>query len=182
MADKTATIIRSPKNKEVPKRFFFPREVLALYPTPLRTMIADREGYTLTHEQAAQLIENIQRFYAHVTPDHIEQLNQPIPQPERVKQPKPSPKPKPLPKPGTVYVIKAEKTGLYKIGYTINPEQRLKQLQLSSPDILHYVIEIQIGDMVALEKRLHEEYADKRVNGEWFNLTPEDVQSIWENR
>ena len=157
-------------------RFFY--DVIFLNGTPFGTMPTDREGYALTHEQADQLIDNIQRFYSHITPNEIEQMNQPIPQPECAKQPKPTPKSKP----GCVYVILAEKTGLYKIGHTDNPDRRLKQLQRNSPDILDYVVTISTDDALTKEKHLHAMYTDKRVNGEWFKLTPEDVQSIWENR
>jgi hypothetical protein len=37
---------------------------------------------------------------------------------------------------------------------------------------------IQTSDMRELERMLHARFADKRVDGEWFILTPEDVEYI----
>jgi hypothetical protein len=34
--------------------------------------------------------------------------------------------------------------------------------------------------MIGLERRLHERFADKRINGEWFDLSEDDVTFIRE--
>ena len=139
-------------------------------------------GIFWTHEEIESLIKKIARFYDTVTPEEIYQRNTAVFEDLFSHSTHTPPQSKPKPKPGCVYVILAEKTGLYKIGHTDNPDRRLKQLQRNSPDILDYAITISTDDALTKEKRLHEKYADKRVNGEWFKLTPEDVQSIWENR
>lgn len=75
---------------------------------------------------------------------------------------------------GRVYVL--ECGGYYKIGFSKNPLERVRQLQTGCPFRLHLV-----GTVTApqtAEFALHNKYADKRMHGEWFQLTPEDVGDI----
>ena len=71
------------------------------------------------------------------------------------------------------YLIKEENTSFYKIGKSINPEQREKTLQRERPNISV----IKIWDK-NIEKRLHSDYKDYRVRGEWFDLTKIQVKYI----
>lgn len=76
-----------------------------------------------------------------------------------------------------VYLIRAE-NGLIKIGKTIDVEQRFRSLNMSSPvdlELVH-VFDTLFGD--ELEESLHAAYDDKRVKGEWFNLTDSDIAKI----
>lgn len=78
---------------------------------------------------------------------------------------------------GFVYLFKCK--GLYKIGKSKNPKQRLKTLQGT---IGAYPIEMihafPCADMKQAESSLHRRYSDKRVRGEWFKLNWRSVQSI----
>jgi len=78
---------------------------------------------------------------------------------------------------GYVYLIRAD-NGLFKIGKTGNPKNRLKSLNTGSPCELRYVSIIKTDNMDDLEERLHYHFSNKRIRGEWFALTDEDVDRI----
>ena len=71
------------------------------------------------------------------------------------------------------YLMKDFFRGVYKIGKSINPQVRERTLQSDVPTIeLVHVID---GD---IEKHLHEKFLAKRVRGEWFNLSNNDLNYI----
>ena len=73
------------------------------------------------------------------------------------------------------YLMKDENTGYVKIGVSINPQLRERTLQSQKPTIsLFATIKGNI------ERKLHNEYSDKKVRGEWYNLTQKDIESIIE--
>lgn len=78
---------------------------------------------------------------------------------------------------GYVYVIRAD-TGHYKIGRTNNIPARMKLFAVKLPFDFEIVYAIPCVDMVDAERQLHLIYANKRTNGEWFNLTDSDVEVI----
>lgn len=76
-----------------------------------------------------------------------------------------------------VYVMVDHNTGFYKIGRSVKPKVREKTLQSEKPTI----------DMLfnypstnKEEVQLHEMFKDKRVRGEWFDLTYKDLDYIKE--
>jgi hypothetical protein len=73
------------------------------------------------------------------------------------------------PEPGYVYVLRAD-TGLYKIGKSRNPNQRVAHFTLKLPFPVEILRVIRSDDYHAHERQLHAEYAAYRVNGEWFDL------------
>lgn len=81
------------------------------------------------------------------------------------------------PKPGYVYLIQSP-TGNYKIGRTTDPANRLKTFEVKLPFEVEFVCVIQCENMFTVERELHQRFADKRVNGEWFSLLPDDVEYI----
>jgi hypothetical protein len=92
---------------------------------------------------------------------------------ERLRQPKP---PKKL-KATTVYVMHNTQSGYYKIGCSKTPTVRERTLQSQEPTI--ELIATYPGSYQN-EKELHEHFADKRIRGEWFTLSPSDID--WINR
>lgn len=78
---------------------------------------------------------------------------------------------------GWVYLVQSP-TGYYKIGRTSDPDNRVKTFKVKLPFEVEYICLIQTGDMYILESQLHIRFADKRVNGEWFNLESADVEYI----
>lgn len=87
----------------------------------------------------------------------------------------PSPVQPPVSKLTYVYLMKNNRNGYYKIGKSANPSFREKTLQAEDPDIS---LIAKWHTEPRWEKILHQEYKSKRLRGEWFNLTAEDVRHI----
>ena len=79
-----------------------------------------------------------------------------------------------LKKEGYVYVVHC--AGAYKIGVSVDPDSRVKNL--CAPYPITYVFKIYTEDMYGLEKELHERYAHLHTNGEWFLLSEEDIKDL----
>lgn len=75
------------------------------------------------------------------------------------------------------YLMIDENTGLYKIGKSYKPTYRERTLQSEKPTVslVH-----KWPESIASESSLHSKYSDKRVRGEWFSLTQQDVKEILE--
>lgn len=78
---------------------------------------------------------------------------------------------------GFVYLLQSV-TGAYKIGFTANPKSRLRTFNVKLPFEVSYIALIETRDCAQLETDLHSMFANKRINGEWFNLSPDDVDYI----
>ena len=82
-------------------------------------------------------------------------------------------------KKGCVYFFRHIGLTPVKIGYSSNesPIDRFNQFRTYAPygsEILGFII---ISDAKELETLLHRKYANKRLNGEWFDLTEQDVNN-----
>lgn len=75
-----------------------------------------------------------------------------------------------------VYFIRAQNSGLIKIGHSIQPEKRLKQLQTGSGDHLEILSTIPGGS--SKEAALHRQFASLNHRGEWFEPDPELLHYI----
>lgn len=71
------------------------------------------------------------------------------------------------------YLMKDNHNGLYKIGFSKNPEFRESTLQSEKPSIKT----VKTWDK-DIEKHLHKTYSNNRVRGEWFDLTKLQVKYI----
>lgn len=78
---------------------------------------------------------------------------------------------------GFVYLLKSP-TNAYKIGRSKNPQDRIKTFGVKLPFEVEYLAIIPAQDMCSLEAELHQRFADKRINGEWFALTDNDIAYI----
>lgn len=81
------------------------------------------------------------------------------------------------PESGWVYILKAA-TGHYKIGRTKNPDSRLETFGIKLPFEVEYDTLLECTDHIGYELYLHTLYAHKRVNGEWFSLSQQDIEDI----
>ena len=80
--------------------------------------------------------------------------------------------------PTYIYLMKDERTELTKIGRSVNPSFRERTLQSDNPMI------VLVGGWLGVsgdEKVLHGRYADRRFRGEWFDLSEENIQEIFEH-
>jgi hypothetical protein len=78
---------------------------------------------------------------------------------------------------GFVYLLKSE-TGHYKIGRTIDPKSRSKTFGIQLPFAVEFLAVIPADDMISLESELHRRFDEKRLSGEWFNLSDDDIEYI----
>jgi hypothetical protein len=78
---------------------------------------------------------------------------------------------------GYVYLIQSV-TGFYKIGKTKDVENRAKMFSVKLPFEIELDHVIRCSNRHVAERVLHDRFADKRINGEWFALAPQDVAWI----
>ena len=74
-----------------------------------------------------------------------------------------------------IYLCRNHRNGYTKIGLSSNPSYREKTLQSEEPEVSF--IAIFHGDYLR-ERALHEQFQRKRLRGEWFDLSAEDVANI----
>ncbi len=82
-----------------------------------------------------------------------------------------------------VYLICSEFEGrrLFKIGYTRREvSKRIKELRTGNGSELYIVNQFKSKWGTKIESQLHRMYKSKKVNGEWFDLTDDDVKSFLE--
>lgn len=66
----------------------------------------------------------------------------------------------------TIYFIESRDAGLIKIGFTTNPDRRIKSLKTASPNKLRVIMTM--PGTREDERKLHEKFAHLRQQGEWF--------------
>lgn len=66
----------------------------------------------------------------------------------------------------------------YKIGVSNNVEKRKKQLDNRPFPVEIIAVSPLVEGAYEIERELHEIYSDCRIDGEWFNLTQEEVEGI----
>lgn len=154
--------------------------------------LADEGGCILTFTQLKELVNMVMEIYDYLDDEQIEQINlnrrerefmewvesnngrsyQDVMENRYKKKQKHEPKPKR----GYVYVIEGQ--GFYKIGRAKDANARLAHFGTKLPFPIEVVCVIESEDYVGLEAKLHRRYKSKRVNGEWFDLVPEDLEYL----
>ncbi|MEX2316559.1 MAG: GIY-YIG nuclease family protein [Pirellulales bacterium] len=81
---------------------------------------------------------------------------------------------------GYVYLAKTGRH--YKIGKTNSSGRREYEIGLQLPEKLQMVHVIATDDPTGIEAYWHKRFDAKRKNGEWFELTREDVQAFKRRR
>ncbi len=76
-----------------------------------------------------------------------------------------------------IYMMRNNRNGYTKIGVSNNPEYRENTLQSQEPDV-ELIWKKKFNNAYCKERELHEAYNEKRIRGEWFNLTDLDIEEI----
>lgn len=78
--------------------------------------------------------------------------------------------------PGYVYLMKNERNGYFKIGFSKKPPSyREYTLQSQEPEVS---LVAYAESFLEVEKIFHKHYGEKRVRGEWFALDQEQVREL----
>jgi hypothetical protein len=81
---------------------------------------------------------------------------------------------------GYVYLIGSSLFGWYKIGKTKNPKVRVDDLGILLPFKIEVFAIWEAKNCGAMEKALHEKYAEFHINGEWFRFNKDKLESVIE--
>ena len=139
--------------------------------------IAEHNQIVQLHD-LMELLEFVKPYYDRLTEQEIDAINQETVRRQREyrQQSWADYSSKSSSNSGYVYLLKAGP--YYKIGVSTNVDKRIEQLSTLPPFDIELVHTIYSVDMYALEQDFHNLYADKRKNGEWFELTDSDVEFI----
>jgi len=77
---------------------------------------------------------------------------------------------------GHVYLLKHDK--VYKIGKSSDAARRYKEIRVQMPHKTEEVHVIETDDPSGIEAYWHNRFRDKRLEGEWFALSADDVKAF----
>ncbi len=77
---------------------------------------------------------------------------------------------------GEVYLFKSGR--YYKIGKTNNTVRRGSELRIQLPEKIDLIHSIKTDDPSGVEAYWHRRFETKRMQGEWFDLSPADVKAF----
>ncbi len=78
----------------------------------------------------------------------------------------------------SVYLLKNEDQGVYKIGRSIRPQSRAEQLRTGNHSELTVIETYSSPYANEIETALHKTFSSKLIQGEWFRLTANQVQDF----
>lgn len=147
-------------------------------------ILHDQGNFILTKEEWDELKAKVDAFYAETPSELIDRHNDSLVKPNReydqifVRRTEKEKNRQEIDnRPTKIYIMVDHSTGYYKIGRSINPSFREKTLQSEKPTI---TLLFGFDSTHQQEKQLHAQYASKRIRGEWFALTEDDLSTIKE--
>jgi len=81
---------------------------------------------------------------------------------------------------GHVYLLRHDQD--YKIGRSNDVARRCREVALLLPQDLEEVHRIDTDDPEGIERYWHERFAARRLRGEWFRLTGDDIAAFGRSR
>lgn len=76
-----------------------------------------------------------------------------------------------------IYVIVELETANCKVGYSRNPDKRLRELQTGNPNTLSILCTLE-GDKPD-ERMIHDKWKDVHMKGEWFSYNEKFVDWLY---
>ena len=70
----------------------------------------------------------------------------------------------------------------HKIGRSSCAEKRAFELRILLPEKLELIHKVKTDDPVGIERYWHERFKDKHKNGEWFDLSADEVKALKEGK
>ncbi len=77
---------------------------------------------------------------------------------------------------GAVYLLKSGRH--YKIGRSNSIGRRHYELSIQLPEASKVIHSINTDDLIGIEAYWHNRFKSKRKNGEWFELSQEDIRAF----
>lgn len=77
-----------------------------------------------------------------------------------------------------MYIYLINCSYFYKIGFSKNPQNRLKTIKTHNPLKVTLFATLKTDKYIELEKELHDLFSSKRTNGEWFELKNDDLTKL----
>jgi len=77
---------------------------------------------------------------------------------------------------GEVYLFKSGR--YYKIGKTNDTVRRGQELKVQLPERVHLIHSIKTDDPRGIETYWHKRFESKRMQGEWFDLSADDIKAF----
>lgn len=84
-------------------------------------------------------------------------------------------------KQGHIYIGYDESNRYFKIGKSINPARREKEIANMNPTF-KILTHVQVPDQDEFERMLHNRYSSRRVVGEWFDLSAKDISELTDGK
>jgi hypothetical protein len=81
---------------------------------------------------------------------------------------------------GHVYLLKHDNA--YKIGKSTDASRRYKEIRTQMPHETEEIHAIETDDISGIESYWHHRFRDKRLKGEWFRLSADDVRAFKKRR
>ena len=137
--------------------------------------LRDQFGGIITAREYYELLDKVGSFYENVNDDDIEEYNKAVQVELHNELISDSKRAENKPEnQGYVYFVQADGQH-YKIGGTSNLKSRMKSLQVASPNDLRLIAWLEINDWPEKEDQLHEYFDDKKIHGEWFDITVSEI-------